>query len=119
VVTLEYLAHGTRPAHPLEGLENVQWILPPPNETLEEFVNEIVPELLAIGGRLEAALSPSVWECHDWTNCPMAAAFGIESHQQAPLLLFLRVSQFVKLYDAGKISRLAVLVACRKKGLIP
>lgn len=89
------------------------------DEELQEFVDEILPELLATGGRLEAALSPNVWEWHDWMNCPMAAAFRETRVEQIPRHFLPRIPQFVGLYDSGRISRLAALTACRKKGLIP
>lgn len=90
----------------------------PTGETFEEYLEEVVPELLAAAGRLEDALSPAVWECHDWTNCPMAAAFRARMVRAAPRLLQPRIWQFIQLYDAGQLSRLAVLTVCRKKGLI-
>jgi uncharacterized protein YjbI with pentapeptide repeats len=88
----------------------------PTGETFEEYLEEVVPELLAAGGRLEKALASEGWECHQWTNCPMAAAFGVEHVEHAPRLLWPRMHQFIQLYDARLISRLAVLTACRKKG---
>jgi hypothetical protein len=100
-------------------LTPLEWLAPFTSAAaLKEFVDEIVPRLFAFGGRLEAALSPVVWECHDWTNCPMAVAFGVTDVLQIPEELAPRIMQFVVLYDRGMISRLAILTACRKKGLI-
>ena len=52
---------------------------------------------------MEAVCDPAHWKCHDWDNCPMAAAFQIKSENDAPLLLIPRVREFVQFFDAKLI----------------
>ena len=68
------------------------------------YLNEVVPSLLCAGGKpLADVATKEHWECHDWNNCPMAAAFGVKSQDETPKLLRPRVDEFVQLFDAGLI----------------
>lgn len=71
-------------------------------ETWGEYLSETVPALLVAGGKSLADFKER-WTCHEWSNCPMAFAFGVNSEQACPILLRPRVRQFVKFFDAKLI----------------
>ncbi|MEA3199484.1 MAG: hypothetical protein QOE90_912 [Thermoplasmata archaeon] len=73
-------------------------------ETWKAYVGEVVPALLCAGGRPVAEIAtPKTWECHSWTNCPMAEAFGADNLGDVPVLLRPRADQFIRYFDAGLI----------------
>jgi hypothetical protein len=73
-------------------------------ETWKQYLAETLPALLTAGGKtLEAIIASGCWECHEWSNCPMATAFDVHSEFDAPILLRPRVKQFVQFFDAGLI----------------
>ena len=75
----------------------------PQGETWEQYLSEVVPALLVAGGQdLSAVACQEHWDCHDWNNCPMAAAFGI-TNGEGPRLLQPRIREFVQFFDAGLI----------------
>ena len=70
----------------------------------EQYLSETVPELLVAGGKTIAEIIESgTWQCHDWTNCPMHTAFGINRPEEGPILLRPRITEFVQFYDAGLV----------------
>ena len=69
-------------------------------ETWEQYLQEVVPALIAAGGH---PVSPQAWACHTWRNCPMAEAFGVHSITEVPVLLRPRAAQFLHFFDAGLI----------------
>jgi hypothetical protein len=71
----------------------------PAGETWEEYIAEALPALCRAGGR-PLAMIAAAWECHAWTNCPMAVAFGVNSFGEIPLLYQPRVAQFIQFFDA-------------------
>lgn len=79
-------------------------------ETWEQYLSEVVPALLTAGGRalLEVA-TPEHWECHAWSNCPTAAAFGAKGLSDVPILLRPRAEEFIRFFDAQLIPLDAVL----------
>lgn len=82
----------------------------PTGETWAEYLTEVVPALLTAGGKeLAAVATKEHWDCHTWSNCPMAAAFGTETLSGVPALLRPRAQQFIQLFDAGLIPLDAVL----------
>ena len=78
----------------------------PTGETWEQYLDSVVPAFLTAGGkRLEEVATEEHWNCHDWNNCPTAAAFpgcGIEA---VPVLLRPRAEQFIQFFDARLIPR--------------
>ena len=65
-----------------------------------------VDTVFAAGGKtVEELLAAGCWDCHEWTNCPMACAFGVQSLDDIPLLFKPRVEQFIQLYDAKLLPR--------------
>ena len=74
----------------------------PTGETWAEYLAEVVPALLTAGGKsLEECKAH--WECHTWSNCPMAWAFDCKGIEGVPILLRPRAQQFVQLFDAKLI----------------
>ena len=81
-------------------------------ETFEEYLRDVLPALCTAGGRaLADVITREHWECHEWANCPMAAAFGVKDPNGCPVLLRPRVDQFVKLFDSGLIPLAAARAA--------
>lgn len=65
------------------------------------YKREFVPTLLVAGGRaLKDILTPKVWNCHNWDNCPMAAAFNTHGLSGVPLLYCHSASEFITYFDA-------------------
>ncbi len=76
----------------------------PTGESWETYLTEVVPALLVAGGReIAAVATPETWACHDWSNCPMHAAFRARELPDVPALHRPRAKQFVQLFDAGLI----------------
>ena len=76
----------------------------PTGEKYEKYLAEVVPALLMAGGKtLAEVVNEEVWNCHEWTICPMAVAFGVHKLSDIPLLYRPRVEQFIQLFDAGLI----------------
>jgi hypothetical protein len=83
----------------LRGAKNLRL---PTGETWEEYLTETVPALLTAGGKaLESFVDH--WQCHDWTNCPMAHAFDAPNLDDVPILLRPRAEQFIQFFDSGQI----------------
>lgn len=73
-------------------------------EPWKEYLSQVVPALLTAGGKtIDEIVSSGCWTCHEWNNCPMHVAFGINSPNEGPLLLRSRIKQFVQLFDARLI----------------
>ena len=83
----------------LGGAKNLRL---PTGETWEEYLTETVPELLQAGGK-ELASFAEHWDCHEWTNCPMAHAFDAPDLSEVPILLRPRAEQFIQFFDAQQI----------------
>ena len=71
-------------------------------DSFKDYKAKIVPALCEAGGKslVEVAVA---WDCHDWTNCPMATAFSVHREADCPPLLLPRVREFVQLFDARLI----------------
>ncbi len=78
----------------------------PFGETWEDYLAKVVPALLIAGGKdLKQILDSGCWDCHDWKNCPMYEAFGIDSPEEGPALLIPRIKEFVMFFDAELIPK--------------
>ena len=78
----------------------------PTGETVQEFIDEVVPVLLTAGGKtLEEIVATGAWEHHDWSNNPVAVAFDCDwpTGTGVPMLLRPRADQFFQLFNAGLI----------------
>jgi hypothetical protein len=80
-------------------------IIAPVAREAEDFLLEKLIPLLRAGGKFDEAMKPEHWQCHEWTNCPMAACFGVNSEDQVPAKWRADAKQFVRLFDLGLISR--------------
>ncbi len=88
----------------LRDAKNVGDFTMPDGLLFSEYLRDVVPALLTAGGKtIEQIVAAGAWECHEWSNCPMAVAFGIVDQQHAPPLLRARVREFVQFFDAGLI----------------
>ena len=70
--------------------------------TWEDYAGPFTALLCESGG-VPLAEVAAAWTCHEWANCPMHVALGIESPDQAPKDLRDAVSAWVPLFDAGQI----------------
>ena len=70
---------------------------------IRAFVNADLIPLLSAGGRIEEALKPEHWECHEWQNCPMAAAFGVVNLDQIPSKWRDKAEFNARQFDCGLI----------------
>jgi hypothetical protein len=74
-------------------------------ETWRVYLSQVLPQLLTSGGKtLADTLLPIHWNCHDWNNCPLAAAFDTKGIEGVPILLRPRAEQFIRYFDAGLIT---------------
>jgi hypothetical protein len=81
---------------------NLSGVVLPAGYTWEVYLADVVPALLRVGGRpLQDVIA--AWSCHEWTNCPLAVAFGVEQMADVPALYRSEAQQFVQLFDAGLI----------------
>ena len=71
-------------------------------EKWEQYLREVVPELLKAGGKPLASFAEA-WDCHSWTNCPMAHAFDTHDLSGVPILLRPRAEQFIRYFDSKLI----------------
>lgn len=70
----------------------------------ETYLADIVPARLTAGGRpLAEVATPEVWGCHNWDNCPVAVAFGVNALSGVPPLFQWHAKRFVQFFDAGLI----------------
>jgi hypothetical protein len=76
----------------------------PTGETWETYCTEVVPALLAAGGHPVAC---DAWRCHDWTNCLVASAFGVDGITKVPALYRPRAEQLIQFFDAHLLNHLA------------
>jgi uncharacterized protein YjbI with pentapeptide repeats len=74
----------------------------PTGETWETYLADVVPALLTAGGQPLASFAES-WQCHSWSNCPIAHAFGADGIDAVPALFRPRTEQFVQFFDADLI----------------
>ena len=75
----------------------------PTGEKWEQYLAEVLPALIKSGGKSVEEVVAKSWNCHEWTNCPMAEAFGVHKESETPILLQPRVRQFIQLFDARLI----------------
>lgn len=73
------------------------------------YLKEVVPALLTAGGKsLREVLETGCWDCHSWANCPLHAAFGVNSVDDVPALLQQRAREFLWFFDAKLIPKPAL-----------
>lgn len=74
----------------------------PTGEAWETYLAEALPALCTAGGVALTEVARH-FDCHDWTNCPMAAAFGAHNLSEVPVYHRPRAEQFVQLFDSRLI----------------
>ena len=73
-------------------------------ESWKEYLEKVVPALLTAGGKtIQEIVESGCWNCHEWQNCPMHIAFGINNKEDGPILLRPRIKQFIQLFDFNLI----------------
>jgi uncharacterized protein YjbI with pentapeptide repeats len=77
----------------------------PGGYTFEVYKSDVVPALLTAGGKSLADVVSNAWDCHSWTNCPMAFAFGVNEIDQIPILHRENARLFIQLFDANLLPR--------------
>ena len=91
----------------LSGAKNIDSMTMPDGLTFAEYTRDVVPALLTAGGKtLDDIREAGAWDCHDWANCPMHVAFGVNhtSEMVGPFAIYRpRAEEFVQLFDAGLI----------------
>ncbi|MEM1212979.1 MAG: hypothetical protein AAGI68_11865, partial [Planctomycetota bacterium] len=75
-----------------------------PDSLLERLGTGRLGDLFKAGDT-EEALRPEHWDCNDWSNCPMAALFGVSGIQEIADEWQRDAMNFVALYDAGQVTR--------------
>ena len=78
---------------------NLSGAVLPNEETYEDFI-AAMPRLLTAGGKTVDEVAQH-WDCHEWQNCPMHAAFGASGISEVPEEWRERAELFVTLFDAG------------------
>ena len=69
------------------------------------FIETDLVPLLKAGDRFDEVMKPEHWACNDWTNCPMAAAFGVDGIEHIPSEWRDKAKFFISQFDAGLIRR--------------
>jgi hypothetical protein len=91
----------------LTGAKNIDSMVMPDGLTFAEYKRDVVPALLTAGGKtLDEIREAGAWDCHDWSNCPMHVAFGVNhaSEMVGPFAIYRqRAYEFIQFFDAGLI----------------
>ena len=92
----------------------------PGGESWKSYLAEVLPALLVAGGKtMEQILATGCWDCHEWQNCPMHAAFNIKHSSEGPKLLRPRIEEFVQYFDAKLIPKPEIVVVEEFPPLVP
>jgi hypothetical protein len=91
----------------LRGAKEIDSMVMPDGLTFAEYKRDVVPALLTAGGKtLDDIKAAGAWDCHDWFNCPMHVAFGVNatSEMVGPMAIYRqRAGEFIQFFDAGLI----------------
>jgi hypothetical protein len=85
----------------LSGAYELDSAIMPGGFTFAVYKAEVVPALLAAGGRDPKEVAAKSWDCHQWDNCPMAEAFGVHGIDEVPPLYREQARLFVQFFDAN------------------
>ncbi len=86
--------------------------------TLDEYQAPGGPmeKLLTAGGAtIKQILDRRAWDCHEWNNCPLHVAFGVEAVEELPKELQQEGARFLALFDNRFLRRPDHLVAAGAK----
>ena len=91
----------------LTGAKNIDSMVMPDGLTFAEYKRDVVPALLTAGGKtLDEIREAGAWDCHEWSNCPMHVAFGVNNTSEivGPFAIYRqRADEFIQFFDAGLI----------------
>ncbi|MFC0633254.1 pentapeptide repeat-containing protein [Brevundimonas balnearis] len=91
----------------LRGAKNLDDMIMPDGLTFAQYKRDVVPALLTAGGKtLDDIRAAGAWDCHDWSNCPMHVAFGVNSTSEMTgkfAIYRTRADEFIRLFDARLI----------------
>jgi hypothetical protein len=91
----------------LSGAKELDGMVMPDGLTFAHYKRDVVPALLVAGGKsLDDLKAAGAWDCHDWSNCPMHVAFGVNSTSEmtGPFAIYRqRADEFIQFFDAGLI----------------
>ena len=91
----------------LSWAKNIDSMVMPDGLTFAEYTRDVVPALLTAGGKtLDEIREAGAWDCHEWSNCPMHVAFGVNhtSEMIGPFAIYRqRADEFIRFFDAGLI----------------
>lgn len=91
----------------LTGAKNIDSMVMPDGLTFAEYKRDVVPALLTAGGKtLDEIREAGAWDCHEWSNCPMHVAFGVNNTSEivGPFAIYRqRAAEFILFFDAGLI----------------
>ena len=63
-----------------------------------------MPLLLTGGGKsLSEVMAPEVWRCHEWHNCPLHMANGVNGLGEMPIHKQKEAALFLALFDGGHL----------------
>jgi hypothetical protein len=100
-----YLSDANLSGASLRGAKEIDSAILSGGYTFAQYKAELVPALLTAGGKSLADVVNNAWECHEWTNCPMAFAFGVNEIDQIPILHRENARLFIQLFDANLLPR--------------
>jgi hypothetical protein len=85
----------------LAGAKDIPDFTMPDGLKFSQYKREVVPALLTAGGKtLDEIKESGCWDCHDWTNCPMAHAFNVRTIEEIPPLYRARAKEFIQFFDS-------------------
>jgi hypothetical protein len=91
----------------LSMAKNIDSMVMPDGLTFAEYKRDVVPALLTAGGKtLDEIREAGAWDCHEWSNCPMHVAFGVNhtTEMVGPFAIYRqRADEFIQFFDAGLI----------------
>jgi hypothetical protein len=91
----------------LSMAKNIDSMVMPDGLTFADYKRDVVPALLTAGGKtLDEIREAGAWDCHEWSNCPMHVAFGVNhtSEMVGPFAIYRqRAYEFIQFFDAGLI----------------
>ena len=76
----------------------------PNGKTLPDYITWLPSGLLTQGGKPLADVV-AAWDCHEWTGCPMHAAFGATGLGSVPDCWRAEAATFVALFDGRHVPR--------------
>ena len=86
--------------------------------TLDKYMERDGPmeKLLTAGGvSINRIVRSGAWDCHNWNNCPLHVAHGVNAVAELPEELQTEGARFLKLFDGGFLPRPDHLVRVERR----